>query len=174
MIRPLPGSTWLDGEGYTLFRVGRQRPMRAHRWAMEQKLGRPLERTEIVHHLCGDKPCWDDDHLEVLSPAAHNRTHHVGRVASPVARARMAESHRRWWTPQARAARSDMIRRLWRTQEYRQKVVAERKGRAAKISAQVISLWKDPAYRAQQIASRRASWHKSRGLPPPTNKSGQQ
>jgi len=48
-----------------------------HRVVAEQKLGRPLERGEIVHHLDGDK--WNNapENLEVMTQAEHARLHSI-------------------------------------------------------------------------------------------------
>ena len=44
--------TYVDNNGYLRFRDSDKL---VHRWAMEKKLGRPLQKGEIVHHINGNK-----------------------------------------------------------------------------------------------------------------------
>lgn len=44
-----------------------------HRLVMEWKLGRRLERSEVVHHIDGDPLNNHPDNLELLSPVEHNK-----------------------------------------------------------------------------------------------------
>jgi hypothetical protein len=41
--------------------------MQAHRWALADKLGRMLKQDEIARHICGNRHCVLEDHLEVGS-----------------------------------------------------------------------------------------------------------
>jgi len=52
-----------------------------HRVIAEQKLGRPLEPGEIVHHKDGDKWNNDPENLEVMTQAEHVRLHTLERWA---------------------------------------------------------------------------------------------
>lgn len=47
----------------------------AHRVVAEAKLGRPLERDEVVHHRNGMKDDFLPDNIEVMTRAAHCREH---------------------------------------------------------------------------------------------------
>ena len=46
-----------------------------HRVVAEEKIGRKLEKGEIVHHIDGDK--WNNhpDNLEVMTQSEHARIH---------------------------------------------------------------------------------------------------
>jgi hypothetical protein len=59
-----------------------------HRWVMEQKLGRPLEYGEIVHHKDKNRLNNDPDNLELCTDqGAHMRHHHwektCGHMSEP-------------------------------------------------------------------------------------------
>lgn len=47
-----------------------------HRVVAEQKLGRPLKRGEVVHHIDGDPSNNHPDNLEICSSASVHRRHH--------------------------------------------------------------------------------------------------
>jgi hypothetical protein len=49
--------------------------VRAHRWIMEQELGRKLQPTEHVHHIDGNPLNNDISNLMVLESAEHMRLH---------------------------------------------------------------------------------------------------
>lgn len=46
-----------------------------HRVMAEQKLGRPLRRGEVVHHIDGDKRNNAPDNLEVITQSEHINAH---------------------------------------------------------------------------------------------------
>ncbi len=46
-----------------------------HRRAAEEKLGRPLVKGEIVHHIDGNKHNNHPDNLEVMSQSEHAKEH---------------------------------------------------------------------------------------------------
>lgn len=61
---------WEIGFGYRrVFRNGKQ--VSAHRWALEQYLGRPITSGLEVSHLCHNPSCWNPLHL-VESTHAEN------------------------------------------------------------------------------------------------------
>ena len=49
-----------------------------HRYVMEQYLGRPLSRYEIVHHKDGNKRNNDINNLEVMDLSQHTKLHRTG------------------------------------------------------------------------------------------------
>lgn len=51
----------------------------AHRVVMEEYLGRPLDRCEVVHHLNGDITDYRLDNLDIMLLSAHTREHKQGR-----------------------------------------------------------------------------------------------
>jgi hypothetical protein len=55
---------------------GKYQRVYLHRVVAEQKLGRPLKKGEIVHHLDGDPTNNHPDNLEVCSSASVHRRHH--------------------------------------------------------------------------------------------------
>ena len=68
-----------EGKSYTKLN-GRH----AHRVTAEQKLGRPLESGEIVHHRDETKTNYEASNLEVLpSQSDHARLHFLGKKKSP-------------------------------------------------------------------------------------------
>ena len=62
-----------------------------HRYLMEQKLGRKLDRTEIVHHKNENPRDNNIDNLEVITLAEHARLHHWGRKRSDEIRRAQSE-----------------------------------------------------------------------------------
>jgi len=56
-----------------LFRDGKK--VRAHRWIMEQHLGRKLEQGEHVHHINGDPLDNRLENLVVMKSIDHMRLH---------------------------------------------------------------------------------------------------
>lgn len=63
-----------------------------HRWLMEQKLGRPLRRDEVVHHINEDPRDNDVNNLCLLSNSEHTRHHQLGKKASPETLAKMSKA----------------------------------------------------------------------------------
>lgn len=64
-----PEHSEADSKGY----------VREHRIVMEEKLGRPLRKNELVHHINGDKLDNRPENLEVMTKAEHVSLHHAGK-----------------------------------------------------------------------------------------------
>ena len=67
--------TWTgatDRDGYGFF-SDRQRLTRAHRWALEQSLGRSLPPELFACHTCDNPPCVRVEHLFVGTVTDNNR-----------------------------------------------------------------------------------------------------
>ena len=60
------------GEGRTYRKVNGRHE---HRVIAEQKIGRPLEPGEVVHHIDGDKFNNDPSNLEVITQSEHINIH---------------------------------------------------------------------------------------------------
>jgi hypothetical protein len=83
--------SWTRGKNGYLERAVRQpdgswRRVYQHREVMEQKLGRPLEPWENVHHLDGDKANNDPANLELLDHATHARLTNARMTPEQLAR----------------------------------------------------------------------------------------
>jgi hypothetical protein len=70
------GGRHIGPSGYVRVRIGgKQR--NEHRVVMEQILGRPLQRTEVVHHINHDKSDNRPENLTLLSGQAEHMRHHM-------------------------------------------------------------------------------------------------
>ncbi|MCA1807381.1 MAG: HNH endonuclease [Actinobacteria bacterium] len=70
------GGSYVSGDGYRMVWCGARNHRREHTVVMEEYLGRALEKSEVVHHLDGDKLNNSVDNLVVLQKSSHHRTTH--------------------------------------------------------------------------------------------------
>ena len=71
------GTVSVYRDGYKMIKVAQDRWMPEHRHVMEQVLGRPLLKEELVHHRYGDPQDNDPDHLMVTSGfSEHQKIHY--------------------------------------------------------------------------------------------------
>ena len=63
-----------------------------HRYIMEQHIGRPLKKTEIVHHKNGNKRDNEVSNLEILNLSDHSRMHQSGKIMTKETREKMSQS----------------------------------------------------------------------------------
>ena len=67
--------TYINENGYRCFSdSGKQ----VSRWVAEKKIGRPLQRNEVVHHGFGGKKCNDSDNVWVFE----NQFEHMKKAHS--------------------------------------------------------------------------------------------
>lgn len=65
--------TYINKNGYRCFsNSGKQ----VSRWVAEKKIGRPLKKTEVVHHGYRGKKCNDSDNLWVFK----NQSEHMKKA----------------------------------------------------------------------------------------------
>jgi hypothetical protein len=84
----LIGSKIIDSNGYVCIYVGSNYKylnkftssvyggrIREHIFLMQEKIGRPLERGEVIHHIDGDKQNNDISNLDLCTVQEHNNCH---------------------------------------------------------------------------------------------------
>lgn len=62
-------------DGYWQISIGKGKHIKIHRWLMEQKIGRKLLSTEIVHHINFNKLDNRIKNLMILTRSEHNNIH---------------------------------------------------------------------------------------------------
>jgi len=67
--------SWIDANGYPTMSTGKQTQKSVHRFVVEQALGRKLKRTEVVHHIDGNKLNNKRNNLVVCTDKYHKLLH---------------------------------------------------------------------------------------------------
>jgi len=83
------GGRTISSHGYVLIRVGKGHPLAdcrgyayEHRIVMQKKIGRPLKKSELIHHIDGDRQNNKPGNLELCASIAHHKVEHrttIGR-----------------------------------------------------------------------------------------------
>lgn len=72
------GKGYVNDSGYHLIR-NNGKHIREHRFIMENHIGRPLLRSEIVHHKNGNRLDNRIENLEITTQESHAHFHHIGK-----------------------------------------------------------------------------------------------
>jgi len=98
------GGLKIDKHGYILYHIGLNKYGRLHRLIMENHLGRPLLKTEVVHHVNGN---IQDNQIENLKLFSKNSDHLKESLSGKVPR----------WTKEGRQRTMEGLRFYWKKQK---------------------------------------------------------
>ena len=54
--------------------------IREHRFVIENKIGKPLKSTEVIHHIDGNKKNNNPSNLKIMSRRTHALIHKKGKM----------------------------------------------------------------------------------------------
>jgi DNA-binding CsgD family transcriptional regulator len=79
---------------YKRIRISKHKTKDRHRLVMEEKLGRELLSSELVHHRNENKDDDDVDNLELTTRSEHARLHMTGKVLHECIKEKMSLAHK--------------------------------------------------------------------------------